>query len=206
MALATYTNLKAAIATWIDYSTLTTEIVDFVTLAEKRIKRDIRDRKMIARATATLLTTGRYIAVPSDFVAVKQFQLNTDPQRTLQFVDEDTINLHHSSTSGKPYYFTITGDEFQFEKTPDSAYTAEITYYKYNELVATTNETNELFPYYSELFLHASLVEAYRFLMDNENMMAHDQLYRQYLEDAKQNNRSASISEGQLVRMTDSVE
>jgi hypothetical protein len=205
MALTTYTELKAAIATWIDYTTLTTEIVDFVTLAEKRLKRDLRTREMIARATATMLTTGRYLGVPSDFVAVKQFQINTDPLRTLQFVTEDVINQFNSSTSGKPYYFTVTGDEFQFEKTPDSAYTAEITYYKLTPLSGAA-ATNEIFPEYPELYLHATLVEAYGFLMDGEKMGRHEQMYQRYLQDAMDHDRRSRISDGELIRMPDTIE
>ena len=51
MALGTYTELKDAIADWLDRSDLTARIPDFIALAEARINRERRIRPMEVRST-----------------------------------------------------------------------------------------------------------------------------------------------------------
>ena len=51
MALGTFTELKDAIADWLDRSDLTARIPDFIALAEARINRELRIRPMEVRST-----------------------------------------------------------------------------------------------------------------------------------------------------------
>lgn len=205
MAITTYAELKTAIEDWLDRTDLTSYTGDFIALAEKRMITKLKVREMVQRSTATMPTGDRYLAIPSDFLAVKQFQLNTTPLRTLEFVPEDTINLYNTSTSGKPYYYTITGSEFQFDKIPDSTYTAEITYFQFSPL-SDTNTTNELFPKYSELYLQACLSQAYLFIKDNQKAQSHEMLYGMYANDIVLNDEKSRISQGTLIRKADVIE
>jgi len=45
MAISTYSELKTAVANWLDRSDLTDVIPDFITLAETRHKRDFKNQK-----------------------------------------------------------------------------------------------------------------------------------------------------------------
>jgi len=205
MSITTYAELKTEIENWVDDASITSYVADFVSLAEKRIKRKVRLREMVARSTAAMPTSDRYLALPSDFVAVKQVQLNTTDLRTLEYVPEDTINLHYTSTAGEPFYYTITGTEFQFEKIPDSAYTVEITYYQLSAL-SDSNTTNEIFPEFSELYLHASLVQAFLFVDETDRADYHEKLYKMYLKEAIEHDEMAKSTEGSLVRRADVIE
>ena len=64
MAIATYTELKTSIASWLNRDDLTSVIPDFISLAEAGINRDLRHYKMIERADATL--DSRYVQMPTD--------------------------------------------------------------------------------------------------------------------------------------------
>ena len=73
MALSTYAELKAAIATQIARSDLTTPIVDFVTLVEADIRRDVRIQEMESLATGSL--TGETLAFPTRFVLARRLAI-----------------------------------------------------------------------------------------------------------------------------------
>lgn len=205
MAITTFSELQTAITNWLDDNGIDSYRADFITLGENRIKRELRVRQMMNRATATMPTSDRYLALPAGYVAMKQLQINSDPLRTLQYVPEDQINLYHSSSTGKPYYYTITGDDLQFERTPDSAYTAEITFYKLTALSAS-NTTNELFPEFAELYLHASLIEGLYFNQEDERAKSLEPRYS-YLKDLiEKGDASSRIPDGTLIMKADTVE
>ena len=53
MALATYSDLKTTIANYLARSDLTSQIPDFITLAENRLRRELRIRQMLKVVTAS---------------------------------------------------------------------------------------------------------------------------------------------------------
>ncbi len=57
MALTDYSSLKTSVASYLARSDLTDQIPDFIRLAEERLARDLRTRKMlvVARADTTCL-------------------------------------------------------------------------------------------------------------------------------------------------------
>ena len=84
MALVNYSDLKTSIADWLNRSDLTATIPDFITLAESGFNKEIRNRKMIKRATATI--DSQYSAVPSDWLQTVDFVIETNPVVTLEFL------------------------------------------------------------------------------------------------------------------------
>ncbi len=54
MAISNYSELKAAIADWLNRSDLTDSIPDFIALAETRHKRDFKIRRMETRVISTI--------------------------------------------------------------------------------------------------------------------------------------------------------
>jgi hypothetical protein len=167
MAITTYSTLLTAVETWLDDNQFSAYASDFVSLGENRIKRELRNSNMEARATATLSTTSRYLALPSGFVGFRRFQLNTATISNLEFVSQDQMELYRQSTSGQPKRYTIAANQIEFDRTPDSAYTGEINYYKLTDLAVTSNETNELMPEFADLYLYASLCEGGAFLQED---------------------------------------
>ena len=54
MAITNYTELKTAVANHLARTDLTTNIPDFITLAEARLSRELETREQEKRATATM--------------------------------------------------------------------------------------------------------------------------------------------------------
>ena len=175
MALSNYTELKAAIADWLDRSDLTSRIPDFITLAEARVNRELRIRAMENRATMTTTSGQRYFALPARYVQMRNFQLNTNPITPLEYITPEMLDrLYGSDTSGKPKAYTLLGDEIQLAPIPDSTYTVEMAYYeKFSPLgdgtggTVTSNWLTESAP---DVLLYGALIEAEPFIRNDERM------------------------------------
>ena len=80
MGITSYSTLKSAIADWLLRDDLTAVIPSFISLAEAKFNRRIRDYRMVKRATAEI--DAGYAAVPADWLQTVRFQLNTTPITT----------------------------------------------------------------------------------------------------------------------------
>lgn len=167
MSITTYAELQSSIADWLLRDDLTSVIPTFISLAEAKFNRRIRDYRMVKRATAQVDTA--YFAIPSDWQENIRFQLNTSPITTLEYVTPDQAaeekRLYNSS--GRPAFFTMIGDEFQIVPAPDSTYDAELTYYAKIPALSGSNTSNWLLTKAPDIYLYGALMEAAPYLDDD---------------------------------------
>ena len=81
MSITNYSGLKASIANWLNRTDLTSEIPDFIELAENRIFHDVRVPTNEKTVLLTLSSDG-YATIPSDFLEVKDVFFNYNPFRS----------------------------------------------------------------------------------------------------------------------------
>ena len=82
--ITNYTELKASIAAWGKRNDLTAVIPDFITLAEKRIKKAVNMRSMEVEASLASVPSSALITLPTDFqVAIALFDNSTDKREKL---------------------------------------------------------------------------------------------------------------------------
>jgi hypothetical protein len=199
MALTTYAELKTSVGDWLNRSDLTTAIPDFISLAEAQIERNLRTRQMIVRSTASLTT--EYSAVPDDFLEAKTFKLDTSPPTPLQFetIDSmDNLSVVYTS-SGKPAYFSVVGNQFRFIPTPDTEYTGELTYYAKLSKLSSTNTSNWLLTAAPDIYIYGALMQAAPYLQDDARITVWAALYKNGLEELKLSDDRGSTSGGVLV-------
>jgi len=187
MAISNYSTLQASIGDWLNRSDLTTVIPDFITLAEAQFNRNIRHRRMVERATATL--DSEYSAVPADWLESIRYQINTNPITVMEFVSPDQAALLKGAngTTGKPIYYTQIGQQFQVVPAPDSgsAYTGELTYYATIPALSVSNTTNWLLTDSPDLYLYGALLQAAPYLQDDQRLSTWGTLYERCLNDLK---------------------
>lgn len=179
MALDTYTNLKIAIADYLDRDDLTSQIDDFIDLAEARMCRDVRIREQVVRAQATF--DARYTALPDGFIQMRTLRLLTEPVTDLIEVNFDEMNrlrVEDNMATGRPSYFNIH-EEIEVDITPDQDYTAEMIYWGKFTPLSGSNETNDLLTRAPDLYLYGSLLEAEPFLANDERLTMWSNLYQQ---------------------------
>lgn len=175
MALSTYTELKDAVADWLDRSDLTNNIPDFITLAEARINRELRIRPQEVRSTMTTTIGNKYHALPGGYLSMRNIQLNTNPTTPLEFISLEMLDrLYGSDITGKPTAYSIVGDEIQLAPIPDSTYTVEVAYYKKFETLGDgtggTVTSNWLTTNAPDVLLYGALLEAEPFLKNDERI------------------------------------
>lgn len=180
MAISTYAELQTAIGNWLGRpgdSTITGIIPDWIALAEVRVNRELRIRAMEERATATI--SGPYAALPNDFLAMRNFQLNTNPVTSMDLVSPELIDrIVAGSGAGRPRLYAIVNDEIQLAPAPDGPYPAEMVYWKKFEALLPTAPSNWLLANAPDVYLFGSLVEAAGYLGDDQHLQQWEARYQ----------------------------
>lgn len=176
MALANYTDLKAAIADYLARSDLTSAIADFITLAEAKFNRELRCIQMEKRATTSVnmaATEPEFITLPSDFQTMRRVRLSSVTGKPriepLSGAQADEFRYGRDNATGQPQYFTVLGDEIELLPTPDLAYTVEMVY-RANIPALASNSTNWLLTLAPDAYLYGALMEAAPYLQNDERI------------------------------------
>jgi hypothetical protein len=199
MAITTYSELKTAVADWLNRSDLTSAIPNFIAMAEAQMNRQIRHRKMVVRADATLDTP--YFAVPADWQENIRFQLNTNPITPLVYVTPEQM-IEDSQvyiTGGQPMFFTMVGQQFQVLPAPDGSYTGELLYYGKIPSLSDAAPTTWLLTEAPDIYLYAALTQSAPYLKEDERTAVWAGYYQTLVNDMKIADERARIGNSKLV-------
>lgn len=192
MALTTYSELKAAIASRLHRTDLTTDIVDFITLAEKSLNHTLGLSAQETEATLTATVSSRTLTPPSLFGAPVALYLTTYlPRQELGYQLPSDMQVY--SDNGEAGAWTIDGALIKTDRPADIAYTYTLRYVAEFDLAATL--TNSLLTNYPDLYLFGSLIEAADHIRDDASMARYQQRYARALQECKDNeNANRSIA------------
>lgn len=180
MALSTFDGLKASVADWLARDDLSEQIVDFITIGEARINRELRTREMIETLSEPVST--QEFDVPEDFVETMSLTIDSDNAVPLEYRPFDDMSSRvMSDQSGPPVAFSVVGSHFFLFPTPDGSYTYTLRYYKKVPALTADNQTNWLLSKAPDVYLYAALCEGAKFLLDDARVAYWDGLYRQTL-------------------------
>lgn len=198
MAIETYTDLKAAVADWLARDDLTTQIPDFIRLAEADIYRRLRVRGA-EKAISQTITAG-VVAVPTDFSAWKHCYLDGSPVYPLEVVSAAWLLSAYPtrSSDGVPGYIAQDAGNFIFGPYPDSGYTLRGTYYARQSALSASNETNWLTRECPDVLLYGALWAARGYLEDDERALGWRALYEQAIAAVKSEGRWGDFGGGPL--------
>jgi hypothetical protein len=182
MAIGTYTELQTYLENSLDRSDLDSRIPEFISLCEETLNRRLRIRAMETRATAT--AAEEYISLPSDFLEMRNFQLNTSPKQTLRLVTPEYIDTFWAgSTTGQPRVYTFVGGEIQLAPSPDGSYTAEMDYYAKLDIASDT--TNWVLTNAPSVYVYGSLLHSAPFLKDDKRIGVWKAMFEQAMKDVE---------------------
>ena len=171
MAISNYTELKTAVANWLDRDDLTDRIPEFIALAEARFNRILRLRSMEVKYTADTVAAQRNLALPTSYIQMRNFQVNTSPLTTLSYVTPEIYDrLWGGSTQGTPKFYTILANEVSLGPIPASVQEVEMLFYKKFDNLSVTTTTNTLLTDSPDLYLYGAMMEAEPFIMNDERV------------------------------------
>ena len=188
MSITTYSELQTAIAARLHRDDLSAEILDFITLAEARISRDLRITGMISVDATNQFTAGdNSEALPSDFLSAKSIQINGDPVRVLEQSTLDVAQSMYPSTANeKPYLYARAGSTMYFFPTPDSDYTYQLTYYARPTALSDSNTSNFYLTDVPDLLLYAALIYGADHMEDDGKLMKYSNMYDRLLQEIEE--------------------
>jgi hypothetical protein len=177
MALATYTDLQASVASWLSRADLTDQIPDFIALAESAIGTDVRLRDQLTVTTLATVASQEYVALPTDWL---EFKYIKHAGTALTYLPPDRIRGQNEApgyySSAQMMNYSIEGSRLLLSPAPAAVITLDVSYYaKLPALSATP--TNYLLTKYPQIYLYKALANASRFLMDDQRAMYWDSQY-----------------------------
>jgi hypothetical protein len=188
MSLASYTDLLAQVAGWIGRSDLTASIPDFVTIFETYANRKLRVRQMEAVLSFTTLG-GRY-RLPADYLAWRRLTWMGNTSVDMKYLTPSGLRIEFPTfAAGIPSRFTIepttivTADEDDISVDDDDIIStwqivtadtddsdSAFAFHYYRKTPALSGGLNWLMAEHPDAYLYGTLVEAYGFQKDVQNM------------------------------------
>jgi hypothetical protein len=171
MAITSYGTLKTAIADWTHRSDLTSQIDDFIDIAEARFNRALRVSQMEEESTIT--PVAGLVTMPTDWLAVRNVKLNTNPLTTLEYLppaEMDRLAIGQT-LAGK---YTIVGDQIKLDAA--SNYDVIVEYYKKITALDDTNTSNWLLDTHPDMYLYGCLAQAFVYAVDDTQVSKYNAL------------------------------
>lgn len=202
MPLSNYTELKSAVADWLNRTDLTSQIPDFIALAEARFNRELRLNAMMKRATVT--ATSDNITLPSDWLEHNSLTVTsgTDVLGPLTYVtNEDYNRLRHANLSGTFRYYTIRDNSILLLPAGGDSISTPLELFYYGKIPAlsATNATNWLLTRSPDLYLYGSLIAAEAYLQNDDRLPVWVAQTQSILDAMQAENERAKRPEGGLV-------
>ena len=179
MAITTYTELKTAIADFLNRDDLSSAVPTFISLAEADMQRRVRHWRMEKRSTAELDT--QYSAIPADFVEVIRFYVTSNDTRPLELISQAELldrKAKRSNASGAPAYYALTAGELEIYPVPDGTYDVELYYVSRIPALSDSNASNWMLEQYQDAYLYGSLVHSAPYLKDDARVTVWAALYQ----------------------------
>jgi len=149
-------------------SDLTTQIPDFIRLAEVRLRRDLRIRQMLTSTSLTCTSGTATVNIPSDFLEVKDFVVAGNPVFPLNYESPSLFSRNsRSMDAGKPLDYTVLASTFKLAPIPDFAYTLSLVYSAAPPFLSASNTSNTFLTVCPDLLLYGALIEAEPYLMND---------------------------------------
>lgn len=180
-AITSFSELKTAVSSYVVRSDTGTYVEDWIAFAESRLRRDLRCRQMEAETDITV--DAETETLPDGFISVSYIYVAGSPNKALKATTAQTIkSINAGSQTGKPIMYATTASSIMFAPTPDTSYTVTMGYYALDALTSS-NTTNAILDDFPQLYLYATLAEAYRWIRDTNNAQYFDQLAGQMIDD-----------------------
>mgnify|MGYP003136349999 CR=1 FL=1 len=171
MAISTYSELKTAVANWINRDDLTDRIPEFIALAEARFNRMLRVSAMEGLYTADTVKAQRNYNLPPRYLQMRSLRLNRDPLVVLTYLTPEMMDrVWAGSAVGIPKAYTIKANDIFLGPAPSSVYEMEMDYFRKFDALSTSNATNWVMINAPDVYLYGSLLEAEPFIMNDKRM------------------------------------
>jgi len=195
MAISTFTNLKTAVADFLNRDDLTSAIENFIALSESQINRDIRHWKMETRSSGVQDAGDEYSQVPANWMETIRFHVTDNGTSPLNLISRAAMSDKRASkedATGTPTHYTHADGQFQLYPTPSATTNTELLYYAKTTALSASNSSNWLLLEAPDVYLYGTLLHSAPYLGEDERIAIWAQMYSaavQQLNNASENAR-----------------
>lgn len=192
MSINTYTELKTAIADWLNRDDVSdARLADFIAMAENRIFRQLRIKELEASHNLVIDSQGK-AALPADHLEPKDVLWNDKPLGRVSLTSFYT----NEATQGTPVYFARERDSIKLWPIPvEGDPGGRLIYYARPVNLSDVQLTNAVFAAAPELYLYGALVEAGVYLsMDQAKTAIWDSRFSETIDLLTQQSRQSDVS------------
>ena len=195
MSFTSYSELKTEIADYLGRTDLTSKIPTFVTLAELRLSRDLRTRKMLTSASTTMTSGDGKVELPADFLEMRNIYTQGNPRMPVTYLSPSAFMRDaRADESGLPVFYTVLGAEFEFAPKPDTAYVLEMLYFAKPTSMSDSVSSNAFLANYPDVLLYASLLEAEPYLINDARVATWADLYNRAIQNINSSDQNSEYS------------
>lgn len=180
MTIANYSDLKAAVARWMNRTDLDTQVPDFITIAESRIALTVRSWQMIKSMPLTQIAGQSGVALPTDWLEWNRVALHgqNDP---LEYTDypyfQSLLAQGDIAHCGK---YTMDSGMLMVVgliATGAPSVQIDVSYYARIKPLDDTNNANWLLTAHPEVYLYGAAVSGWQYVLDEQRAAANDGLF-----------------------------
>lgn len=195
MAYTSYSDLQTSVANYLGRSDLTAVIPDFIRFAETRLSRELRTRKMLKSATASMTAGDARVALPTDFLEVRDLYTQGNPRMPVTYMSPSAFTRDaRADESGLPVFYSVLSAEFQFAPIPDTDYVLEILYYAQPTVLSDSNSSNVFLANYPDALLYGALLEAEPYLINDARSQTWATLYDRAIKNIQDSDQNSEYS------------
>lgn len=203
MALGTYAELKASVASWLARDDLTAFIPDFIRLCESDFNARLRLLQM--ETTADLTINAETIAKPAGWLETQRLYISGTPRQMLEFVSPfQAEEMFQGDGAGRTLAYTIEGTNFRFFPVGGTGGTGKILYYQRFDALSADDDTNFVLTNFPGVYLFGALTWSAAFIQDDERIALWKGAYETQLRLCEEADQRARYS-GSPIRSRPSV-
>ena len=175
MAITTYTELKAAIADFLNRDDLSAVVPTFISLAEADMSRQIKHWLNEKRVSTSL--NEPYEFLPDDWLETIRFE-HEDGTEIRLVSSVDMADLQTGRTAlGKPTSYLVTAGQIKLHPAPSGEFPAFLTYSARVPALSDESPTNWILTNHPDIMLYGALVHSAPYLKDDARATVWAALY-----------------------------
>lgn len=195
MAISNYSELQASVANWLAKKNLGDKIPDFISIAERRIFRELRtpanERTLIYKRR---VDDGDLLLIPSDYLELKTLKVNGVP--LTRMTDREYDEQKHADDGGRtgqPTHFVRYANRFRVYPEPAADYEWVLSYWV--DLTLTdAAPVNTILTIAPDIYLYGALAEAEAYLMNDKRVALWEAKFQDALHNLQEIQTEAEFS------------
>ena len=172
MPITTYAELKTALANWSKRSDLTTQLGDFIALAESDMQ--VRLKLVDFEDVSTVAVTNGVGSVPTGFNGARSAYWDGNLDAPVRYLPPSQFDANRNA-SGVPQFFTVVGSDLL--TSPSNTGNLVVTHKTRFTPLSDVATSNVILSNYPEAYLHGSLAQLFVYVFDTQMAQLHGGLF-----------------------------